>query len=104
MTVVETLTQRNEAFASSRFSADLKIMPSMKTMIIGCVDPSVDPADIFGLLPGEAVVIRNVGVESPRQRSRQWRCCASSPKPGAMIIKTRADGRRILIPCPVNDF
>ena len=61
MTVIETLTQRNEAFASSRFSADLKIMPSMKTMIIGCVDPRVDPVDIFGLAPGEAAVIRNVG-------------------------------------------
>jgi hypothetical protein len=27
MTLIETLTQRNEAFASSRFSAALKIMP-----------------------------------------------------------------------------
>ena len=61
MNVIKTLTQRNEAFASSRFSADLKIMPSMKTMIISCVDPRVDPVDIFGLAPGEAVVIRNVG-------------------------------------------
>ncbi len=57
MTVIDTLARRNEAFASSRFSADLKIIPSMKTMIVGCVDP----ADIFGLAPGEAIVIRNVG-------------------------------------------
>jgi hypothetical protein len=71
MSVIETLTQRNEAFASSRFSADLKIVPSMKTMIIGCVDPRVDPVDMFGLAPGEAAVIRNVGGRSPRQRSRQ---------------------------------
>ena len=61
MTVIDTLTQRNEVFAASRFSADLKIMPSMKTMIIGCVDPRVDPADIFGLVPGEAAISRNVG-------------------------------------------
>ncbi len=61
MSVIETLTERNEVFAASRFSRDLKIMPSMKTMIIGCVDPRVDPADIFGLAPGEAAVIRNVG-------------------------------------------
>src|SRR5258707_13067424 len=61
MNVIETLPQRNEAFVSSRFSADLKIMPSMRTMIIGCVDPRVDPVDIFGLVPGEAAVIRNVG-------------------------------------------
>jgi carbonic anhydrase len=33
----------------------------MKMMIIGCVDPRVDPVDIFGLAPGEAAVIRNVG-------------------------------------------
>jgi carbonic anhydrase len=71
MSVIETLTQRNEAFASSRFSADLKIVPSMKTMIIGCVDPRVDPVDMFGLAPGEAAIIRNVGGRSPRQRSRQ---------------------------------
>lgn len=61
MDVINTLVRRNEAFASSRFSADLKIMPSLKTMIIGCVDPRVDPVDIFGLAPGEAAVIRNVG-------------------------------------------
>src|SRR5271154_3434307 len=53
--------QRNEVFAASRFSTGLKIIPSMKAMIIGCVDPRVDPADIFGLAPGEAAVIRNVG-------------------------------------------
>jgi carbonic anhydrase len=35
-------------------------MPSLKTMIIGCVDPRVDPFDIFGLAPGEAAVIRNL--------------------------------------------
>jgi carbonic anhydrase len=61
MTVMDTLTRRNEAFASSRFSADLKIMPSLKTLIIGCVDPRVDPVDVLGLTLGEAAVIRNVG-------------------------------------------
>jgi len=61
MTIIDTLIQRNTAFASTRFSADLKMMPSMKTTIIGCVDPRVDPADIFGLAPGETAVIRNVG-------------------------------------------
>lgn len=59
--VINTLIKRNEFFASTRFSANLKIMPSLKTLIIGCVDPRVDPAEIFGLAPGEAAVIRNVG-------------------------------------------
>jgi carbonic anhydrase len=61
MNLIETLTERNTAFASSRFSAGLKMMPSLKTTIIGCVDPRVDPAALFGLNPGEAAVIRNVG-------------------------------------------
>jgi carbonic anhydrase len=61
MNIIESLTQRNEAFAGSGFSATLKMLPSAKTMILGCVDPRVDPADIFSLEPGEALIIRNVG-------------------------------------------
>jgi carbonic anhydrase len=61
MSIIDTLTRRNEVFANQRFPAGLKIIPSLKTMIIGCVDPRVDPAEIFGLEPGEAAVIRNVG-------------------------------------------
>jgi carbonic anhydrase len=61
MTVLETLTQRNQAFAGGRFSKDLKIIPSLKIMLIGCVDPRVDPVDVLGLGLGEAAVIRNVG-------------------------------------------
>lgn len=30
-------------------------------MVIGCVDPRVDPAHVLGLQHGEAAVIRNVG-------------------------------------------
>lgn len=37
------------------------MMPSEKTVIIGCVDPRVDPVDVFGLEIGEAAVLRNVG-------------------------------------------
>lgn len=61
MSVVDTLTQRNQLFARRRFSPDLKIVPSLRTIIIGCVDPRVDPAEIFALEPGEAAIIRNVG-------------------------------------------
>ncbi|MFU2325621.1 carbonic anhydrase [Pseudomonas sp. NFX98] len=61
MDFLQTLAQRNAAFADSDFSADLKIIPSRKTMIIGCVDPRVDPMDVLQLKPGEAAVIRNVG-------------------------------------------
>jgi carbonic anhydrase len=61
MNVVDQLLKRNETFAESEFAPGLKIVPSMRTLVIGCVDSRVDPADILGLNLGEAVVIRNVG-------------------------------------------
>ncbi|NGZ83714.1 carbonic anhydrase [Duganella aceris] len=61
MNFLDTLAQRNKKFASTGFVGGLKMMPSQRTVIIGCVDPRVDPADVFGLETGETVVIRNVG-------------------------------------------
>lgn len=61
MTTFDTLMERNQDFAAQRFLKDLPLMPTLGTMIIGCVDPRVDPALLLGLGLGEAVVIRNVG-------------------------------------------
>lgn len=61
MNAVDTLTTRHQELAAHEFNPGLSIMPSLKTMIIGCVDPRVDPAFVLGLKPGEAAVIRNVG-------------------------------------------
>lgn len=61
MKTLETLLQRNQEFAADGFNAALKMMPSANTLIVSCVDPRVDPMDIFKLKPGEAAVIRNVG-------------------------------------------
>ena len=61
MDFLQTLTQRNNEFATTGFHSDLKIIPSQKTLILGCVDPRVDPMDVLKLAPGEAAVIRNVG-------------------------------------------
>ncbi|MDE1181096.1 carbonic anhydrase [Paraburkholderia sp.] len=61
MDFLDTLLRRNAEFAETGFSPDLKILPSQRTMIIGCVDPRVDPMDVLKLEPGEAAVIRNVG-------------------------------------------
>lgn len=61
MDFLQTLIERNAAFAENDFAADLKIIPSQKTLILGCVDPRVDPMDVLKLEPGEAAVIRNVG-------------------------------------------
>ncbi|WP_456684422.1 carbonic anhydrase [Bradyrhizobium sp. P5_C11_2] len=61
MDFLDTLLKRNADFAETGFSAGMKMMPSCRTMIIGCVDPRVDPMDILKLKPGEAAIIRNVG-------------------------------------------
>jgi carbonic anhydrase len=57
----DTLLQRNREFASHRFVAGLSMRPSLRTFIISCADPRVDPVHLLGLEPGEAVVLRNVG-------------------------------------------
>jgi carbonic anhydrase len=61
MTSFDTLIERNQDFAAHHFLKDLSMMPRLRTMIIGCVDPRVDPAHVLGLGLGEAIVIRNVG-------------------------------------------
>jgi carbonic anhydrase len=61
MQFLDTLLERNARFAETGFAPELKILPSTGTIVIGCVDPRVDPMDVLGLKPGEAAVIRNVG-------------------------------------------
>lgn len=61
MDYIDTLMHRNAEFAEQRFNPGLRMMPASKTLFIGCVDPRVDPMDIFRLSPGEAGVLRNVG-------------------------------------------
>jgi carbonic anhydrase len=60
MDTLSTLMQRNAEFAP-RLPAGLTIVPRLKTLLIGCVDPRVDPADILGLELDDAAIIRNVG-------------------------------------------
>ncbi|HTR06121.1 MAG TPA: carbonic anhydrase [Paraburkholderia sp.] len=61
MDYIDTLMRRNVEFAENGFNPGLRMMPTSKTLIIGCVDPRVDPMDIFKLAPGEAGIFRNVG-------------------------------------------
>jgi len=61
MTLIDTLTQRNADFAAQEFTASASLVPTLRTIVIGCVDPRVDPAHLLGLALGEAAVIRNVG-------------------------------------------
>ncbi|HEV7583522.1 MAG TPA: carbonic anhydrase [Mycobacterium sp.] len=55
------LVQDNAGFSKHRFASGLKLIPSLRIFVIGCVDPRVDPAHILGLELGEAAMIRNIG-------------------------------------------
>ncbi|MFF2993410.1 carbonic anhydrase [Streptomyces sp. NPDC057950] len=61
MGVVETLADRNADFARTRFTEGLRMMPNLKAIVIGCVDPRVDPASVLGAEQGDIAAIRNVG-------------------------------------------
>jgi len=61
MSTLDTLIERNHVFIEQRFIPDQPLMPTLRTMVISCADPRVDPAHLLGLEPGEAVVIRNIG-------------------------------------------
>ena len=59
--VLTELIARNAGFAQHGFLPGAAMMPALNTMVIGCVDPRVDPAHVLGLASGEALVIRNIG-------------------------------------------
>ncbi|CAN5421373.1 carbonic anhydrase [soil metagenome] len=61
MDLLEQLVANNQHHAQDGFVPGLKMLPTGRTMIIGCVDPRVDPMDVLGLQPGQAAIIRNVG-------------------------------------------
>jgi carbonic anhydrase len=61
MDFLDVMLERNAHFATTEFLSELKIMPSTGTIILGCIDPRVDPVEVLGLKQGEAAVIRNVG-------------------------------------------
>jgi carbonic anhydrase len=59
--LVDELVDRNGEFALRHDVTGLSPMPTRPLIVVGCVDPRVDPAVVLGLELGEAVVIRNVG-------------------------------------------
>ena len=61
MDALDTLIQGNAEFVAGGFASGLRIIPALKTFVIGCVDPRVDPAHVLGIELGEAAVLRNIG-------------------------------------------
>ena len=82
------LLDRNRSFAEQFEAGDLTIRPRMSTIILTCVDARVDPAHLFGLGLGDAVVIRNAGGRFTRAVMRDLGIlsvlAANMPGPGAM--------------------
>ena len=67
MNSLDSMLRRNKDFAAQQSAAG-KLMPALpqalpnvKAIIIGCADMRVDPVDVLGIKPGEAVVMRNIG-------------------------------------------
>ena len=61
MTVVDTLAERNDDAPEPGSSRDCRHASPAADLVVGCVDPRVDPAHVLGLETGDAAVIRNVG-------------------------------------------
>lgn len=61
MSSTTVFLDRNRQFASHFAAANLPGLPRLRTVVLTCADPRVDPAHILGLELGEAAVIRNNG-------------------------------------------
>src|SRR5580704_11357085 len=67
MNHLDRLLGRNQQFAAQQSAAGTlmpslpRALPNVKAVIVGCADMRVDPAHVLGIMPGEAVVIRNIG-------------------------------------------
>jgi carbonic anhydrase len=67
MNSLDSMLERNRNFAAQQSAAGTlmpslpRALPHVKAIVIGCADMRVDPADVLGIKPGEAVVIRNIG-------------------------------------------
>ncbi len=61
MADAHTLIDRNLEFANSFNQGDLTLLPRLSILVLTCLDARVDPAHLFRLELGDAVVMRNIG-------------------------------------------
>jgi carbonic anhydrase len=61
MTEETMLVGRHQDFEAQFASGDLAIPPRLPIVVLTCVDARVDPAHLFSLELGDALVIRNTG-------------------------------------------
>ena len=58
---IDSALARNRAFAAAGGQEGATLFPSLRLLVVTCLDPRVDPAHVLGLELGDALVIRNNG-------------------------------------------
>jgi carbonic anhydrase len=58
---IDSALARNRAFAAAGGHVDASLFPTLRLLVITCLDARVDPAHILGLELGDALVMRNNG-------------------------------------------
>ena len=61
MTSIDTVLERNRAFAAAGGHEGAVVFPRLRLFVITCLDPRVDPAHVLGVELSDALVVRNVG-------------------------------------------
>ncbi len=61
MADANTLIDLNLEFSNSFNKGDLTLLTRLSMLVLTCLDARVDPAHLFGLELGDAVVMRNIG-------------------------------------------
>src|ERR671932_615791 len=61
MTGIESVLDRNGAFAAAGGHEGAVVFPSLRLFVVTCLDPRVDPAHFLGLSLSDAMVVRNTG-------------------------------------------
>ena len=101
MNSLDSMLRRNKDFAARQSAAGTlmpslpQALPNVKAIIIGCADMRVDPADILGIKPGEAVVMRNIGGRGARSGSSKERSAVPRGVEVEGEIVDEQDGLRI---------
>lgn len=60
-TRIETILARNQAFSAGSGHQTATMFPALRLLVLTCLDPRVDPAQILRLDLGDAIVVRNGG-------------------------------------------
>jgi carbonic anhydrase len=61
VSVIDEVLRANQAYAAGFHAASLPTSPGRKLAVVACMDARLDVAQILGLQPGDAHVIRNAG-------------------------------------------